>query len=141
MKTYQTLSLFLLFIVMNCSVWAQVKDPVSAKPKVEVYYFHPNERCPIDEAIEANTIKLMQTDFAKEVSAGLLKLSVVNTDNAENNALAEQFEINTQALYIVRNEEDKVEKTNLTDFAFANAKNNPAKFMDRVKEEVLNALK
>ncbi len=142
MKTCKALILLLLLTILTPALSAQGTGQVSATPKVDVYYFHPNERCPIDEAIEANTIKLVGTDFAAEVKAGVLRLQVLNTDESATNAIAEKFDINTQALYIVKNGEDnKEEKINLTDFAFANAKNNPTKFMDRVKEEILKALK
>jgi hypothetical protein len=140
MKKLVFVSLLLVSFLAFFSVSAQTRADKPATPLVDVYYFHPNERCPIDQAIEENTIKLVRTDFAKEVASGLLKLTIVNTDVPGNAELASKFEINTQALYIVRHDtEDK--KTDLTEFAFANGKNNPTKFMDRLKEEIINAMK
>ena len=132
----------LIFVgLLTSGLMARQTEPEGSRTKVQVYYFHPTERCPIDEAIEQNTVKLMHTDFAKETADGLLSLQVLNTDDPGTAKIAEQFDINTQALYVVRNEDGKEQKTNLTDFAFATAKNNPARFLDRLKEEILQALK
>ena len=141
MKTLSFITFSILFVGLTALSYAQNTIPANKKPKVEVFYFHPNERCPIDQSIEENTIKLIRTDFAKEVTDSLLKLQVLNTDDPVNSKIAEQFDINTQALYVVRNEQGQEQKTNLTDFAFATSKNNPAKFLDRLKEEIIKALK
>lgn len=139
MKALYVIFVFMIGLSGAMGLSAQVPG-TPVLPGVDVYYFHPNERCPIDEAIEENTLKLAKSDFAKEVAAGLLKVRVVNTDEPANDALASKFEINTQALYVVKQTPQGEEKVNLTEFAFANAKTNPTAFMDRLKAEIVKAL-
>jgi hypothetical protein len=138
MKSYLTL-LLLLMIIQGTN--AQDKGSASQPAKVTVYYFHPDERCPIDEAIEKNTKKVVQTDFAAELKSGKVKLMVVNTDDKANASLASKFDINTQALYIVGSTKGKETRIDMTTFAFDYGKSDPVKFMVRLKDEILKAIK
>ena len=134
--------LLLLAIATNAGfVQSQTKTPEKIKPKIEVYYFHPAERCPIDQAIEENTRKLMQSDFAKNIKEGTLKFQVLNTDDKANAKIVAKFNINAQALYIMKIEKGKEIKTDLTEFAFSYGQSNPGKFKIGLKEEIMNALK
>jgi hypothetical protein len=120
---------------------AQNASAVAKTPRVEVYYFHPTERCPIDQSIEENARKLMQTAFGREIKEGTIRFRVLNTDDKANAKIAAGFEINAQALYIVRMEKGKEVKTDLTEFAFANGLTNPEKFKAELKDQVEQALK
>jgi hypothetical protein len=111
------------------------------KAKVDVYYFHLNERCPIDQSIEDNAYTVMQTYFSKEIHDGTINFRVLNTDDKANAAVASGFDINTQALYVVRHVNGKAIKKDLTDFAFEYSKSNPSKFKMMLKGEVEDALK
>jgi hypothetical protein len=137
MKKSLLLLMVLLLTAGASVVFAQGKSPL----KVEVFYFHPNERCPIDQAIELNTGKVMKSDFSKEIAAGSLKFRVINTDEKANEALASKFDINTQALYVVKHENGKEIKKDLTTFAFDYGKSDPVQFMAGLRDEVLKALK
>ena len=96
-----TLSIvFLVFIAGFTHVFAQGKPPAS-KPRVEVYYFHPIERCPIDQSIEENTIKLMNSSFAKEMKEGIIKFQIINTDDKSQAKTVARFDINAQGLFVV----------------------------------------
>ncbi|MCX6249690.1 MAG: nitrophenyl compound nitroreductase subunit ArsF family protein [Bacteroidetes bacterium] len=120
---------------------AQTKPVAGNKPRLEVYYFHPTERCPIDQAVEENTKKVIQTYFAKEIKEGTIRYMVVNTENKGFAKLVARFEINAQALYIVKNDQGKEVKNDLTEFAFSYGLSNPERFKARLKEEILKALK
>jgi hypothetical protein len=134
--------LFTLFIIFQgYFVNAQNKVKTSTTAKVEVYYFHPTERCPIDQSIEANTKIVMQSFFSKETGNGTITFQVINTDDKANAKLVAKFEINAQALYIVRHDKGKEIKNDLTDFAFSFSQSNPAKFKTRLKDEIESALK
>ena len=111
------------------------------KTKLMVYYFHPTERCPIDQSIEENTRKVMQSDFAKEVKSGTIIFQVINTDDKAYKKLVSTFEMNAQALYLVTLVNGKEIKNNLTEFAFSCSQNNPVKFKSRLKDEIFTALK
>jgi len=140
MKTSQLLILLVLLADLAV-VKAQNKIPANNKTKVEVYYFHPTERCPIDQSIEENTRKLMQTDFAKEIKDGTIKFQVLNTDDKVNANIVAKFDINAQALYVVKLDKGKEIKNDLTTFAFSNAQTSPLKFKYRLKDEIGKALK
>jgi hypothetical protein len=139
MKTLALLILSGLFVGLSV-INAQTKIPVNTTPRVEVFYFHPSERCPIDQSIEETTRKLMQTDFAKEIKEGTIKFQVFNTEDKASAKTVANFDINAQALYIVKLDKGKEIKNDLTEFAFSNAKVNPLKFKYRLKDEIVKAL-
>jgi len=140
MKTFILLILSGLFGGFT-AVSAQSKAPVINKPRVEVYYFHPTERCPIDQTIEETTIKLMHSDFANEIKDGTIKFQVFNTEDKANAKIVANFDINAQALYIIKVDKGKEIKNDLTEFAFSNAQAKPLKFKYRLKDEIGKALK
>jgi hypothetical protein len=141
MKTSFLVVIFLGVITAFSAVSAQTGTPVKNKPRVQVYYFHPGDRCPIDQSIEANTIKVMQTDFAREVKEGTILFRVVDTDEKSNAGLVSKFDINAQALYIVKNDKGKEVQKDLTRFAFDYGQSNPGKFKAGLIEEINKALK
>jgi hypothetical protein len=132
---------FLLLMVLTIPAFAQNKTSGNPKARVTVYYFHPNDRCPIDQAIEENAGKTLQSYFQSALKNGTLVFRVLNTDDKANARLVSGFDINAQALYLVKNENGKEIKTDLTKFAFDYGKSNPAKFKSGLKEEIEKALK
>ena len=77
-KAYVILSVLLVFGGFRDG-FGQGKTVVST-PKLEVYYFHPTERCPIDQSIEQNLLKLMQSSFAKEIKDGKSDKPLLNEE-------------------------------------------------------------
>jgi len=130
-----------ILMAIASTLHAQTASQQPASPKVEVYYFHITERCEIDQTIESNTRALMKSDFQTEIKNGIIKFAVLNTDDKANAKTVSRFEINAQALYVVKHEGTKETKTDLTRFAFDNVMANPKKFQLRLKDEILNALK
>jgi hypothetical protein len=132
----------MLFMIIPWQA-ATAQTPGAAKPaiKAEVYYFHPAERCPIDQSIEETTRKLMRAEFAQDIKNGTLKFMVINTDQKENEKVASRFEINSQALYVVSFANGKEVKKDLTEFAFSTCQSNNARFRAGLKEDILEALK
>jgi ribosomal protein S17E len=141
MKKKLALFLVLGLIFQGCLVFAQKPQAVKSNVKLEIYYFHPTERCPIDQSIEETTRNLMRTDFAKEIKDGTIKFQVVNTDDKANAKIVGKFEMNAQALYLVTNVKGKEVKNDLTEFAFSNCQSNPGKFKAGLKDEIIQALK
>ena len=92
MKKIVKLLLLLTITVNAVFIQAQTKAPGKNKPRCEVYYFHPNQRCPIDQAIEENTRKLMQTDFGKNIKDGTILFQVLNTDDKANAKIVAKFD-------------------------------------------------
>lgn len=133
--------LFVLISIIIPTIQAQNKDQEKSRLKVEVFYFHPNERCPIDQSIEANTKNLMQTYFSKEIGNGTILFKVLNTEDKTNAKIVSKFDINAQALYIVKLDKGKEIQKDLTRFAFDYGQSNPGKFKAGVKDEIEKALK
>jgi len=134
--------LFTLFIIFQgYFVNAQNKVKASSTVKVEVYYFHPTDRCPIDQSIEANTKIVMQSFFSKETGNGTIAFRVINTDDKANAKITAKFDINAQALYIVKLQDGKEIQKDLTRFAFDYSQSNPGKFKAALKAEIEKALK
>jgi hypothetical protein len=135
-----TILLILFFAGFLPLVKGQQKQKPASTPKVEVFYFYPTERCPIDLTIEENVKATVQTWFSKEIKNGTMVLQMLNTDDNANAKIVARFDINAQALYIVKHDKGKETKTNLTEFAFSCSQNNPSKFKARLKEEIEKAL-
>ena len=127
--------LFLLSTMGILTAWSQNK-----LLKLEVYYFHPTERCPIDQSIEANTTTVVQTYFAKQIKDGTILCKVLNTEDKANTKIVSKFNINAQALYIVKLDKGKEIQKDLTRFAFDYGKSNPGKFKADLKGEIEKAL-
>jgi len=121
--------------------FGQKTMPNKSNLKAEVYYFHPTERCPIDQSIEETLRKMMQSDFAKEIKDGTIKFQVINTDDKANVKTVGKFEMNAQALYLVTHVNGKEIKKDLTEFAFSNSQGNPGKFKAGLKQEIIEAIK
>jgi hypothetical protein len=131
----------LLMMVLPLFLNGQNKSAGKSPLKVEVFYFHPNERCPIDLSIEENTRATMQSSFSGRIKEGTIIFKVLNTDDKANAKIAAKFEINAQALYIVKHDKGKEIKNDLTDFAFSCGQSDPEKFKRRLKDEIETALK
>jgi hypothetical protein len=141
MRFLPFITLILLLGVNSQRVHAQGKPQSTSAVIIEVYYFHPNERCPIDQSIEENTVKLMYGTYGKEIKAGTIKFAVINTDDKSQAKTVSRFDINAQALYVVKWTNGKEVKTDLTHFAFDYGQTNPDKFRTGLKVEIDKALK
>jgi hypothetical protein len=132
-----TFLLILLLISGGIASIAQETDK-SAQPKVEVYYFHATMRCPTCLAVEEQTRKALDENFAEEIKAGTVKLTVVNLEEKENKALTEKFEIGWSSLILYVPSSDK--SLNLTEDAFANARSHPDDFRKELQEKIKELL-
>lgn len=140
MKNILILSLLILLLTSTSGL-SQTKGQGSNQLKVKVFYFHPSDRCPIDQSIEDNTKTVMQSYFSKETANGTILFKVLNTDDKVNAPVVSKFDINAQALYIVKVVNGKEIQKDLTRFAFDYGKSNPGKFKADLKAEIENALK
>ena len=138
-KTF--LFLLMMVLVSTISLTAQNASKPAGTVKIKVFYFHPEERCPIDQSVEENTKKVMQLNFQEKIKNGTIDFRIVNTDDKANVKLVSTFDINAQALYIVKIEKGKEIKTDLTKFAFDFGLSNPLKFKKGLKDEIDKNLK
>jgi hypothetical protein len=131
----------LIILASPAFIKGQTATSSKAPVRLKVYYFHPDERCPIDQSVEDNTRKVMQTNYQEKIKDGTIDFRVINTDDKANEKLASGFEINAQALYLVKVEKGKETKQDLTKFAFDNGFSNPLKFKKGLKDAIDEDLK
>ena len=122
-------------------VVGQNKTAPAAQTKLVVYYFHATNRCATCLAIEENTKKTLQSNFAGEMKNGTIKFLSINVDEKENAALAEKYQAAGSALWITKLANGKEEKKDMTNFAFSYGRSNPEKFISGLKEEIEKELK
>ena len=109
------------------------------KDVVEVLYFHGKQRCATCMAIEKNTKELMESTFAEKLKNGELVFKSV--DITEEETLADKYEVSWSSLIIVDYDMNgKEEATNMTEFAFGNARTNPDNFKKGVAEQISTML-
>lgn len=108
---------------------------------VEVLYFHGKQRCATCQAIEKETKALIDSEFADEVESGKVRFRIVDITKPENEALADKYEISWSSLVLVKYYNGEETSDNLTQFAFANARSNPAEFKKELAEKINRMLK
>jgi hypothetical protein len=121
----------LLLTILLLPFWTIVSaqdSPKAEQPKVEVYYFHATMRCPTCLAVEEQTKKTLDDNFAEDLKSGVIKLTVLNLEEKENKTITEQFEIGWSSLILYVPESKKT--VNLTDDAFAFRK----ELQEKIKE-------
>ena len=62
-------------------------------------------------------------------------------DEDKNKSIAEKYEATGSALFLVKTTAGKEKRTDLTDFAFSYARNNPDKFKGGLKDKINELLK
>ena len=102
--------------------------------KVEVIYFHTNQRCATCVAIEDNTTDLVQSTFADKIANGEVLFRII--DIAKNEELADKYEVAWSSLILIDHDKQGDEVDNLTTFAFANARNNPEEFKRQLTDKI-----
>ena len=109
------------------------------KNVVEVLYFHGTQRCATCMAIEKNVKELIETVYAEELKKGELVFRSV--DISQEKDLTEKYEVSWSSLILVdydMNGNDNT--TNLTKFAFGNARTAPDKFKSELSEQLSRML-
>lgn len=117
---------------------AEQTQQQAAKDRVEILYFHGKQRCATCMAIEKNTKEAIETQLADELRNGTVVFRTIDLSQAENEKIAEKYEVTWSALFICQWKEGKETYENLTEYAFANARTAPDSFKSRVIERITN---
>ena len=135
--------LILMTLIFGLTACATDGQKLEDTPKdgVEVLYFHGKQRCATCQAIEKETKALIDSQFADAVKSGKVRFRVVDITKAEYEALADKYEITWSSLVIVKYNNGKETSENLTQFAFANARSNPAQFKKELAAKINQMLK
>ncbi len=115
------------------------EDQQTRKDVVEVLYFHRAQRCATCMAIEKSAKELVETVYAEPLKSG--KLVFRSVDITKEDALAERYEVSWSSLILVDYDKSgKKSATNLTEFAFGNARTAPDKFKAELSKQISEML-
>ncbi len=114
---------------------ANVAQSEAVDDGLVVYYLHGNKRCRQCEAIESQSLEVVQTDFASQVESEEVVWKVVNYEKPAGADLAEKFDIETSIVVLVRMQDGHIEEWNRLDNVWALWKDEPA-FADYVRSEI-----
>ncbi|WP_455637037.1 nitrophenyl compound nitroreductase subunit ArsF family protein [Parabacteroides sp.] len=122
----------------NKSDTAKVEQtqPQETKDRVEILYFHGKKRCATCMAIEKNAQEAIEAQFADELKNGTVVFKTLDISKAENEKIAEKYEVTWSSLFISKWKDGKETYENLTEYAFANARTSPDTFKNGVIEKV-----
>lgn len=110
--------------------------PQPEKDMVEVVYFHGKQRCPTCVAIEMNAKEVIDSLFADEVKDGLVAFRVVDISTPEGEAIADKYEVLWSSLFVNKWKDGKEVRNDMTEFSFANARNNPEVFKSELSKTI-----
>lgn len=99
---------------------------------VLVYYFHNTKRCATCNAVEEETKMALTMFYEERLKAGSIEFTSLNLEEDEGKAMAQTLKISGQTLLIVQGET----QVNLTNEGFMNARTNPSKFHEIIKEQI-----
>lgn len=105
----------------------QITVSDTARAPIEIMYFYGKQRCVTCRAIEQVVVELTQNELREAIASGQVHFRAI--DWTQETALAERYEVAWSSLIIDCNGEI----TNLTEKAFAYARQQP----DKLKEEIL----
>lgn len=120
---------------------AQTDNENNKEGYVEVLCFHSKQRCVTCRAIEDLTKSVVESDFADELKSGKLIFRVIDITTEENEEIADKYEVTWSSLFIVGHKGGNEQVENLTEFAFANARNSPEVFRHGIVEKINGMLK
>lgn len=136
MKAFKPAVLIMIFTVSLFSCNAQTSGNKKAgnliSDDVRVYYFHNTKRCATCNAVEDETKIALEMFYREQMTDGTMEFTSLNLQEDEGKKLAEILKVSGQALLIVKGEES----VNLTNEGFMNARTNPAKFHEILKEQI-----
>lgn len=117
-------------ISFSCSAQTDKKGEntkISKSEKIEVFYFHYTRRCATCKAVES-----VSKDAVSELYGSKVSFADFNLDEKAGEAKGKELEISGQTLLIVAGET----RINITNEGFMNARTNPDKLKQIIKENI-----
>lgn len=111
------------------------------KDRVEVIAFHGKRRCATCMAIEKNTEEMLKAMFAEELKNGTVVYKNIDISTPEGEKLADKYEVTWSSLFVNKWKGGKEIRNNMTEFGFANARNNPETFRQGLADMIRKSLK
>lgn len=132
-------------ILISCSNSKNKTETNTAKENqpnhIEVLYFHGAQRCMTCRAIEANTIAVLDSLYSKEQADGKIIYQMIDISKKENEQIADKYEVTWSSLFVNSWKNGKENVNNMTEFSFSNARNEPNKFKEGIKNKMDELLK
>ncbi len=125
----------------SASTDVEQMQPQEQKDRVEVLYFHGKQRCATCMAIEKNAKEAIESQFADELKNGKLIFRTIDISEPKNESIAEKYKVTWSSLFVSKWKDGKEMYENLTEYAFANARNAPDTFKNGIAEKVRTLLK
>ena len=135
MKTIRLfITLLAITVISACNAQNGSKKEVvsSNSGNIEAYYFHFTSRCVTCKAVESEAKKNIETLYPEQVKSGKITFQSLNLDESSSKEIAEKLGVSGQTLLIVKGDQ----KFNITNEGFMNARKNPEKFKEIIKEKV-----
>lgn len=112
--------------------------PVSQKVEepnavLSVYFFHLTTRCEACNAIEENTIRVLDKYYSDGLKNGIIIFKSINIDNRENRSIVEKYKISYTSLLLIRSDGTITDFTN-TALNYANMA--PSRFEELLRKEI-----
>jgi hypothetical protein len=132
MKTLNFLLVSFVIISFNASCNAQTGNEdnpakISKTDKVEVFYFHYTRRCVTCQAVEKESKKAVE-----ELYGGKVIFTGYNLEEPSGEKKGKDLGVSGQSLLIVKGDT----KINITSEGFMNARSNPIKLKEIIKEKI-----
>lgn len=108
---------------------------------VQVLYFHGKQRCLTCNAIEKEVKHLLTSEFSTELNNKAIDFRIIDISKPENEQLVNRYEISWSSLLINDWSNGTEIVNNLTEFAFAKARNNPEEFRKQLTTKISESLK
>jgi thiol-disulfide isomerase/thioredoxin len=125
---------FAVAISLNsCKNSTEKKNDSEANSKVIVYYFHGEQRCATCIAVQDVTKATLEENFKDNKDVSFQEIDITDSKNEE---LVNKYEIAWSTLLIVCGEKT----TDITDDAFATAKESPELLKKQLTDEINNML-
>ncbi|MBP7496553.1 MAG: hypothetical protein KA792_02680 [Bacteroidales bacterium] len=120
---------------------SNLKEKKSELPTVLVYNFHLTNRCPSCIAIEDATTKTLNLYFSNEMKQGRIKRQILNVDEDKNKMISQKYEAYGASIFITRIYKGKESTIDLTGAGFKFARNKEEKFIELLKDKIMEFLK
>lgn len=127
--------LMVIMCVIALAASAQTNDCV------EVIYFHGKQRCPTCMAIEKHAREVVEHDFARQKKLGKVKFMVIDINSAEGRKIAKDYRVSYSSLFLNSRRGGKQSRTDITRFAFKNARKHTDVFKKEIADKINELLK
>lgn len=132
MKTLNFLLVLFIIMSLDISCNAQISNEdnrakISKTDKVEVFYFHYTRRCVTCQAVENESKKAVE-----ELYGGKVSFAGYNLEEPAGEQKGQDLGVSGQSLLIVKGDT----KINITNEGFMNARSNPEKLKEIIKEKI-----